>query len=177
MMHDVPAAIRTLLRQFDDAFGHSFESLKSALEGVSEADAFRQPSAYAAEERADGWPPPGSIAWQVAHVVDCKRYYADRLRAIGSGEPFVDRPWTPCTGFDELRRSLDAAHAEQREALAAFADDDLDRSAGEGMTAGEFAAMTIRHDTWHASQIAVARRLLAHEGGDGAGERDAGSPG
>ena len=71
--------IDTFLLQFDHAWGHDFESLAAALDGVTEEEAAWQAPAYAGAEREDGWPPPGSIHWQVAHVAHCKRYYTDLI--------------------------------------------------------------------------------------------------
>ena len=39
-------------------------------------------------------------------------------------------------------------------------DEDLALKCPNGMSVSEFMAGTIRHDTWHASQVAVARRLF-----------------
>ena len=61
--------------------------------------------------------------------------------------------------FDEDLALLRHAHARQREAIAALTDADLDGRVGSAMNVAEFIAMTVRHDVWHASQIAVARRL------------------
>ena len=160
-----PNVVEMLVRQLDDAYRHPFESLTSALEEVTEADAFRVPAAYAAEEPEEGWPAPGTIAWQVAHVTHCKRHYADCLASVGAPERPPVRPWTRAVSLEALRNLLAAAHAEERAALAALRAEDLALPLGGGMTVGEFATMAIRHDAWHASQIAVARRLLRHERG------------
>lgn len=155
--------IQAVLRHFDDATDHPFESLTYAVEGLTEADAFRQPAAYAAEEQEDGWPRPGTIAWQLAHLTHCKRHYTDCLRALDTDEPPAPRPWEPTDSLTELRSRLAAAHAEQRAAIAALTDADLARDATSSMSVAEFISMFTRHDIWHASQIAVARRLLRHE--------------
>ena len=151
--------LAAFLRQFDDATSHAFESFDDVLHGVTEDEAFFQHAAYAAEEREEGWPPPGSVAWQVAHVAHCKRYYTEILRRAGESDPPEVTPWTPVATFAELRSALASAHAAQRAAMEALGDDRLDVVAGNGMTFREFLSMTIRHDTWHAGQIAVARRL------------------
>ena len=151
--------IAAYLHQLDQARSHAFESIDSALDGVGEDEAFWQAPCYAAEEREEGWPPPGSVAWQVAHLAHCKRYYAACFRQAGATERPPVTPWTPCETFAELRAALDAAHSEQRDAIASLGDDGLDLAAGNDMSFREFLAMCVRHDTWHASQIAVARRL------------------
>jgi hypothetical protein len=117
---------------------------------------------YAGEEREDGWPVPGTIAWQIAHVTHCKRHYADCFRSVGKGAIPPVRPWTEVTSLTELLDLLAQAHAEQLAALGALTDAQLDVDIRGGMSVVDFAAMNIRHDAWHASQIAVARRLLRH---------------
>ena len=76
--------VETYLRQLDDAWEHKWESLRAVLDGVSEEEAAWQPPCYAAEEREEGWPPPGTIRWQVAHIVD-----GDWPLAAGAIESFA----------------------------------------------------------------------------------------
>ena len=150
----------SFLRMFDDGWGHPFESFVEALEGVTAEEAAWQAPCYAGEEREEGWPPPGTIAWQVAHVAHCKRYYTKLIRERAKpGRPDAD-PRPPCADFAAERAELEAAHREQRDAIAAITDADLQDKVGNGMTLDEFLAMAIRHDIWHAAQIAVARRLF-----------------
>lgn len=152
------------LRHLDDAWSHRWEGLGPTLDGVTEEEAAWQAPCYAAEPREDGWPPPGTIAWQVAHVAHCKSYYAAMLRRVGGTERPPVTPWTHVGTFDGLRRVLDAARVEERDAVASLADGDLGRPVPNGMTAAEFVAMCVRHTTWHAAQIAVARRLYRTRG-------------
>jgi len=151
--------VETYLRQLDDAWEHKWESLRAVLDGVSEEEAAWQPPCYAAEEREEGWQPPGTIRWQVAHIAHCKRHYALLIRSPDS----VDRPpvpeRTPSASLEEDRAELAAAHNDQRAAIADLEDADLQKVVGNGMRMDEFLAMVIRHDTWHAGQTALARRL------------------
>ena len=149
----------THLRHFDDGWSHRFESLTAVLQDLTDEEAFWQHPAYAGESPEEGWPPPGSVAWQVAHVAHCKRHYTDICLHAESEERPEVRPWTPCRTVAELLEVLGAAHREQREAIAGLGEDRLDLDAGNGMPYREFLAMCIRHDAWHAGQMAVARRL------------------
>jgi uncharacterized damage-inducible protein DinB len=106
-----------------------------------------------------GWPVPGTIAWQVAHVSHCKRYYTEIIRHRGQSERPPVPPFEASPDFAAARDALQSAHASQRAALAALADEDLALRASNDMSLPEFLRMMIRHDTWHAAQIAVARRL------------------
>lgn len=150
------------LSLFDAAWGHAYESLQDALKGVSEAEAAYQAPCYSTEAREEGWPEPGTIAWQVAHLIHCKRHYTEHFLRAASGQAVQETPWVPIESFADLCAALENAHGLQRQAIAALEPEWLERTAGNGMTYHEFLAMVIRHDTWHASQIAVARRGYRH---------------
>ena len=156
---DAMNGVETYLRTLDDAWEHKWESLTAALDGVDAEMAAHQAPCYSAEEREKGWPAPGTIHWQVAHVAHCKRHYTDFIRSPGSTErpPDPERPQD--LDFEAELANLREVHAAQREAIAALSEDDLKLPVGNGMPLEEFLAMAIRHDTWHASQIVVARRL------------------
>ena len=157
-------AVAVYLRQLDDAWAHRWESLTAVLEGVTEKEADWQAPAYAAEDREEGWPAPGTVRWQVAHIAHCKRYYTKFIRAPGVSERPPAEPRTPLATFAAEVGALEEAHAAQRTALAALRDADLEEPVGNGMPMAEFLAMAIRHDAWHGAQIAVARRLYRHRG-------------
>ncbi len=154
--------LRAFLQSFDDAAGHAYESLTYALDGLDPVSAFQQPAPYAQEEPEEGWPLPGSIAWQLAHLTHCKRYYTQHLERVlsGSDDAPVAQPWTPIETLAGLRAAWQESHDAERSAIARLGPEHLDTIAGNGMTVREFLSMIIRHDIWHASQIAVARRLL-----------------
>ena len=137
--------------------------MKSALDGVTETEAHRQPPPYQSEPQEEGWPAPGTIAWQVAHLTHCKRHYTQHFGRAGrtDQEPVDSQPWKPIESFKDLLAALREAHLAQRAAIAALEPKHLEEVAGNGMTYREFLAMVIRHDTWHASQIAIARRWLS----------------
>ncbi|MHC4861399.1 MAG: DinB family protein, partial [Planctomycetota bacterium] len=130
----------------------------------SEGEAVWQGAAWHGVEREEGWPAPGTIAWQVAHVAHCKTYYARcMLHAIERGpEPEVIRD--PAASFAEERERLWAAHQAQRSALVSVDDGDLEKPVVNGASLAEFLSTTIRHDIWHAGQIAVIRRLYRETG-------------
>ena len=139
------------LAQLDGAWEHKWESLQGALEGVTEEEAAWQAPCYAKEEREEGWPPPGTILWQVAHIAHCKRYYRKVILHAGEERPPVDAR-TPLATLAEELAALTEAHRAQRDAIASLTDEELQEHA-------DFLTHTIRHDTWHAAQIALARRL------------------
>jgi len=154
--------MHAFLHQFDATWSHEWESVRAALDGVNDDEAAYQAPCYAGETTEDGWPPPGTIAWQVAHLTHCKRDYTAILRSAGTGAGATPDapPWVPVAAFAELRAQLKGAHEEERLAMSAITDAQLDDIAGDEMPLRDFLAMIIRHDAWHAAQIAVARRLF-----------------
>lgn len=157
-------AVAAYLQQLDQAWSHKWESLRGVLDGVTEEEAAWQAPCYASEPPEEGWPLPGTIRWQVAHLAHCKRYYAACVRARGAPGRPPDPVRAPTASFAEDLRALEAAHADQRAAIAECGDTDLDTKVNGAAPLSEFLASTIRHDTWHGGQIAVARRLWRRRG-------------
>jgi len=152
-------AVEVFLKQLDDAYAHAWESIAVVLTEVDDAEAEWQAPCYRTVEREEGWPASGTIRWQVAHLAHCKEHYASilRHRADSASPPAPARK--PFRTFQEEMLALKVAHAGQRAALAEIADEELGRSVLGKMPLGEFIAMILRHDAWHAGQIALARRL------------------
>lgn len=152
-------ALDALLLSFDHAWAHRWESLTAALDGVHPEEASWQSPAYRDAEPEAGWPLPGTLHWHVAHVGHCKLHYTDLVTQR-------DRPGRPPApvrragnSYDDDVALLRHAHARQREALASLGDGDLPGRVGNGMSVAELVVMAVRHDVWHAGQIALARRL------------------
>ncbi len=158
-MKDRMTGVEAFLRQLDDAWEHKWESLSTVLAAVAEKEAEWQAPCYESEEQEKGWSPPGTIRWQVAHIAHCKRHYTDFIKAPGSSERPPVPTRKPTESFDEDRKELRSAHAGERDAIASLSESHLELPVGNGMRLDIFLAMAIRHDTWHAAQIAVVRRL------------------
>ena len=156
-----PTPIEIYLQGLDDLWSHPWESLAGALEGVGEIEATWQPPAYADEDVEEGWPLPGTLAWHVAHLAHCKRHYAQVVRGRESAQAVAVRPRRPLASFAEERAALAAAQAELRAALAEVPGDALTLHVGTeaSMQLSTFLAAILRHDAWHAGQIAMVRRL------------------
>ncbi|MGQ0615271.1 MAG: DinB family protein [Planctomycetaceae bacterium] len=153
-------AVEVFLKQLDDAWAHPWESIAVVLTDVGEAESEWQAPCYRTVEREEGWPAPGTILWQVAHLAHCKEHYAAilRHRADSAAPPAPARK--PYRTFGEEMLALKVAHAGERAALAEIGDEELGRPVLGKMPLGEFIAMILRHDAWHAGQIAMARRLF-----------------
>jgi hypothetical protein len=148
-------AVDMALRQLDDLWGHEWDSLTSVLRGLTEEEARWRAPCYAGLGAAAGEPEPGTILWQIAHVASCKREYASLFDAVDV-EP--GSPASP-NGLSERLRDLRLAHEEERAALAALRGTDLERPLRNGQTMSGQIGVALRHDAWHAGQIALARRL------------------
>jgi uncharacterized damage-inducible protein DinB len=159
--------VESFVEQMGYAWGHRWESVESALRGVDDATASHQAHCYAAEEREEGWPLPGTILWQLAHLAHTKRYYRKLLAARGTASrPAADPRPAGAGGLAAERAALEEAHRAQVAGIARLRVEELDDRVPSGMTVREFLSHQVRHDTWHAAQIAVARRL--HRVGGGA---------
>ena len=152
-------AIDAFLLQLDGAWDHSWESLWSTLDGITEEEADWQAPCYRDEKAEPGWPLAGTVHWHVAHLAYYKHYYTACLRHRGQdGEVPVD-PQDPRASFAESVERLRQAHEAQRDVVASLQDADLTLTVENGVPVAEYLATVFRHDAWHAAQIAVARRL------------------
>ncbi len=156
--------IDAILRQLDDAWGHPYESVASVLDGVTDDECTWQPPGYDDVEREDAGPAPGTIAWHVAHITACKNEYACYVRDRGKDVDLEGAEHEIPPTWKAARKALDAAHAWLRHEVEAVKPDELTLAANHKMPLDEFLAMAIRHDTWHAGQIAVLKRLYAQRG-------------
>ena len=155
-------AVDVFLRQIDDGWEHAWESLVPTLSGITEAEAAWQAPCYRDEPAQPGLPPPGTIHGQIHHMAECTRYYTAQLENRGPGGEQAENSRVeplPLASFPETWKRLQEIHGTRRELVASLPDADLDLRVRNGMTVAEYLTGTIRHDIWHAAQIAVARRL------------------
>jgi hypothetical protein len=150
------SVIECLLSELDGAWNGKWESLSSALHAVTEDEASYQAPCYANQSVEKGWPKPGSILWQVAHINQCKRYYVSVIAAQPEKTP--DR--TPAATLKEEWAALRDTQEDLRTAIATLRESRLGERV-EHATLHDYIHNVIRHDVWHAAQIAMARRLWA----------------
>lgn len=149
-----------LVHAFHDAWSHKWEAFTPVIQGLTQAEAEWQHPSYAKLEVEDGWPPNGCILWHIAHLIHCSERYARVLRQWGT--PAESRTATfDSLNLDNLLLRLEKAHTDLAQCIANVHDKQLD-TITSGMTLQEFILMCVRHDSWHASQIAMARRLYAY---------------
>lgn len=155
--------ISQLLAACDENFGHTYDSVLSALKGVGASESTYQHACYNLVPPEEGLPPAGTILWQMAHLSVNKQRYAAILQqylGVSVPEPVEPRRHTAAILLHELR----IAHSRLRNTIAALKDEDLarelPRECGYPMRVDAFIRTINRHDSWHAGQIAVARRLF-----------------
>lgn len=146
-----------ILAAYDDAWSWRWESLTTALNGVTEEEAAFQHPIYSDVEREESHPPSGSILWHLVHLAHCYRHYVSSIELRPKqGE---DYPPPEANSLAEAISNLKLYRAELRNAIASVPEEQLDDEIFNYKTVAQFARMTVRHDAWHASQIAIARRL------------------
>ena len=149
-----------LLAAYDDACSYSWESLESVLNGIGDEEAaFRHPI-YSDTETEEHHPPSGTILWHLVHLADCYGWY----KAVIEARPVrpEDTVGPEAYTLREAKENLLTWRAALRETIVNVPDDQLDEPIHSGKTVASLTRMSIRHDAWHASQIAVARRLYRH---------------
>ena len=152
-------AVSLLCQSFDDALAHEWESLRYAIDGLTEAEAARQHPAYANEPHDQGIGKPGPILCFLIPLLHYHRHYTAILRA----RPVSTEPQTATLGELSLAKvlpALEAANAELRAEFMKLSDADLDQPCSPHRGTAEFVLGIVRHIAWHGGQIATLRRLL-----------------
>jgi uncharacterized damage-inducible protein DinB len=96
--------------------------------------------------------------WQIAHLEHSARHYNYLLL----NRPLSTQPQTPppeATNLEALLHALDESRTAFRRSIAELSDACLDEPCFDTMNVAEFLRMAIRHETWHAGQMIIARRL------------------
>jgi uncharacterized damage-inducible protein DinB len=153
--------IDQMICSLNDSIYHRDESVLSALEGIKTEESEWQHPAYSEEVHRQGMPPPGTIVWHVAHLVHSCEHYAAIIRE----RPVQHEPDTRPADIHEITElisSLRKAHEKLIRTVSGIPDSELSGDCARGMTLDEFLRMVIRHNTWHAGQIRLLRRLWQH---------------
>jgi uncharacterized damage-inducible protein DinB len=153
--------IDQMICSLNDSIYHRDESVLNALEGVKTEESEWQHPAYSEVFHLQGMPPPGTIGWHVSHLVHSCEHYAAIIRE----RPVQNEPKTRPPGIHEITElinSLRKSHDKLIRAVSGIPDSELSGDCARGMTLDEFLRMVIRHNTWHAGQIRLLRRLWQH---------------
>lgn len=154
------------LQTHDDLREHPAESLALALRNITADEWYWQHPAYADEPMMPGLPPPGTPAWHVVHLAHCARHYARILEGLPEAVE-DDTPPPEFSGANDLLRCLDEERSRLHRRIAQLDDGDLDAAVVYGRSVRDFLGMVMRHDAWHAGQIAMLRRLYRHRSAPG----------
>ena len=140
-----------------DSWSHPWDSLASVLPGITQEAAAWACPAYADDiETPADWPKPGSILWQLNHILACKAGYTSVLRAMDHD---ADADTPPLHDLAQLKAALASAGEAYITALLERSDEDFARVIGRDLTLRAFIDSNLRHEIWHAGQIAVLKRL------------------
>jgi len=147
-----------ILASFDDAWGDPIcESLTLALTGVTEASAVYQHPIYSDTKQEEDDPPAGTILWHLVHLAHCYGSYAStiarRPEAAEDTSPPIAR--SLAEAISNLKRDREGL----RNAIAAVPESQLDDKVTDYDSVAQLVRMIVRHDAWHASQIAVMKRM------------------
>ncbi|MDP4200903.1 MAG: DinB family protein [Bacteroidota bacterium] len=154
-----------LLTAYDAAWDREWESLQSVLKHLTEEEARYQHPAYSEEPLEDGHPPAGTVLWYIVHLPHCYRHYADIIRQRPN-KPEDPHP-PESNSVEEALANLQHDRTELRNTIATLSEEELDEKLYYGGTVPDLVRGTVRHDAWHAGQIAVARRLYRMRGRHG----------
>lgn len=149
-----------LLAAFDDAWDHKWESVSYALNGVTEDEAIYQHPAYRDVPLEDGYPPAGTIMWHLVHLAHCYVNYTARIQSRPNEPEELPPPIYEL--LSDAIQNLRVVRSVFRETIETLTEEGLDDRLYYGTPVIDLARSTVRHDVWHASQIAVARRLYKH---------------
>ncbi len=146
-----------LLAAFDDAWGHKWESLESALNGATEEEVMYRHYSYADEPPEEEHPPAGTILWHLVHLAHCYRNYAVRIEHRPHKQE--DLPAPSAGSLSEAIDNLKRYRKELRKAIERVPEPALEEKLPSGEPIASFVRSVVRHDAWHAAQIVVVRRL------------------
>jgi hypothetical protein len=139
-----------------DSWDHPWEGFRSSYRGCSQAEAEWVAHCYESEEIEIGWPITGSILWHLNHVGACKAAYTwDLLHPVE-----VDNKSTWKVIFDIVDLETALNHTNESFVLAAKEFSYNGKIMGKGgHEFSEYIGICLRHEIWHAGQMALIRRL------------------
>lgn len=147
-----------ILAAFDDAWSdEKCESLTLALDGVTEEQAAYQHPIYSEVEPKQGYPSSGTILWHVVHLAHCCRSYASTIERRPEAPEECSPP--PADSLARAILNLKRYRDALRTTIVSVPDDQLDDKVFDYDSIAQLVRMSVRHDAWHAAQIAVVKRM------------------
>ncbi|HZK76344.1 MAG TPA: DinB family protein [Candidatus Kapabacteria bacterium] len=147
-----------ILAAFEDAWSDPIcESLTLALNGVPEESVSYQHPIYSDTKQEEDYPPAGTILWHLVHLAHCYRSYTSTI----ARRPEAPEDTSPPTSSSLAEAILNLKRDREglRNAIAAVPEDQLDDNVFDYDSVAQLVRMIVRHDAWHASQIAVVKRM------------------
>jgi hypothetical protein len=125
---------------------------------VTDHEAAWQHESYVDAQDAKGLTSPARFAGTLVTSNSAPRRYVQILRT----RPVAENPVIPppaLTTLSDMVHRFERVRHELRAEIARIDDADLTAPCRAAMTLDEFLLRVIRHEAWHAGQIAVIRRL------------------
>lgn len=144
-----------------DSWSHPWEGFKSCFQNCSQEEIEWVDASYQSCEQEPGWPKTGSISWHLNHVGACKQSYIADIK--NPNEDNLETNWEVVRDLFALEVVLDSINKEFIEACEK-ADPKTAIKGKGGQTLSQYIGIAIRHEIWHAGQIALIRRLYQYYG-------------
>jgi hypothetical protein len=151
-------AYQALFAEFN---GDKWDSVQSAFADVDQTMAeWICPGFIADVDPRPGEPPPGCILWYGNHILACKEGYLVAVRTSNNTSESIHRP---LPGIAEVIDGLNDVTERFLATLRDMDDEFLSRNvSGTTMTVASYLNMAVRHEIWHAGQVALLKRLYKY---------------
>ena len=113
---------------------------------------------YAAEPLEENYPPAGTILWHLVHLAHCYKHYVNKIEQRPKQPQDILAP--EAGSLEEALQNLKSYRLRLRDTFASLSDEAFNEPIASYRDVATFARMVIRHDGWHAGQIAVIRRIV-----------------
>jgi len=139
-----------------NSWDHPWEGFRSSFGGCNQTEAEWVAPCYEGVEMEMGWPKAGSILWHLNHVGACKAAYTwDLLHPV---EVENKSTWNVIFEMANLATVLNDVNDSFVLATKSFSYNGKIMGKG-GHEFGEYIGICLRHEIWHAGQIALIRRM------------------
>lgn len=139
-----------------DSWSHPWEGFRTAYAHCSQDGLDWVSSLYDGEPDEPDWPRRGTISWNLNHVGACKEEYTWDIRH----PTCADNPcqWRVHRNRTSLFEALERVHEDFLEACR-LADPAVAIAGKGGQTLAAYVGIAVRHEIWHAGQIAMLHRM------------------
>lgn len=143
-----------------DSWFHPWEGFNSSFESCSQKEIEWVSQFYEKETTTPNWPKNGTISWILNHVGAYKQTYIyDILHPDSSNN---EPEWIVHRDLQSLKTALNKISIEFSNACL-LADPEIFIHGKGGHNLAQYIGIALRHEIWHAGQIALIRRMFANQ--------------